>query len=199
MLTPGLAETSVCGQVLTIPSNSSNYNNDNYNNYNGSNGYNAYNGYNGNPYTTIMFDQRLRHLRGPAGDTFGDIANRYGVSINDLSNDNPYIGNEDLLYPDRSSISRRHRGLHRRPRHRGIRLSLNQPTVVMICATHIGCCSAVDPSQSQPAQPWYGSYPPSLVARILWICAHSNKRLRQPLAYGQVSPGSPTVGRTIVQ
>ena len=88
---PGLGGTLYAGQVLTIPSDSSNYNNNDYNNNNGTNS-NPYD-YNYSP-TSAYGTYTVQ-----PGDTFGDIANRYGMSINDLSNANPYIGDQDLLYP----------------------------------------------------------------------------------------------------
>lgn len=82
------------GQVLTIPNGTNTYSN--YNSYN-----NNYNGYNNNPYN---YNYAPTNPSGTTyvvqiGDTFAEIASRYGVSMNALWNANPYIGNINLVYP----------------------------------------------------------------------------------------------------
>ena len=99
---PGISGYLYAGEVLTIPASSTNYynpgNNNNYGNYNGYN--NNYNGYNGNPYN---YNYAPTNSNGTYvvqfGDTFSEIAARFGVSMNALWNANPYIGNVNLLYP----------------------------------------------------------------------------------------------------
>jgi len=94
---PGISGYLYAGQVLTIP-NDSNY--DNYNNYNGY-GSTSYN-YNYAP-TSSNGTYVVQ-----VGDTFSEIASRYGVSVNALWNANPYIGNVNLLYPGQVLISHQH-------------------------------------------------------------------------------------------
>ena len=190
---PGIGGTLYAGQILTIPSNSSNYNDDNYNNYNGYNSNS--NGYNNNPnnYNYAPTSVNGTYVVQP-GDTFGDIANRDGVSINDLSNANPYIGNEDLLYPGQV---------------------INIPAPSWPAPTP---AAPWYPPQYQPAQPWHGYVPPMSTPAAPWYPSQPQQgqprdgsypppswhgyyryvptptEITTPLAYGQVSPGSPTVG-----
>jgi len=123
---PGVGYFLNAGQVLSIPNGT-----DTYNNYSG---YNNYNGYNGNPYN---YNYVPASTGGTyvvqVGDTFGEVASRYGVSVNQLWSLNPSIANIDLLYPGQV---------------------LNVPS---------SAYAATAPPTwygSQPASPWHGSYPP---------------------------------------
>jgi LysM repeat protein len=189
---PGLGETLYAGQVLTIPSDSSNYNNNDYNNYNGTNS-NPYD-YNYSP-TSAYGTYTVQ-----PGDTFGDIANRYGMSINDLSNANPYIGDQDLLYPGQI-----------------INIPAPSYSTPVPPSQYYGPQPGqqpgygyVPPSQyygPQPGQqPGYGSVPPSQYygpqpgrqpgygygPPSRWYgYVPTPTEITTPLAYGMVSPGSP--------
>jgi LysM repeat protein len=186
---PGIGGTLYAGQVLTIPSSSSNYNNDNYNNYNG---YNS-NGYNNNPnnYNYAPTNAYGTTYVIQPGDTFGDIANRYGVSINDLSNANPYIGNEDLLYPGQVI------NIPAPPWPAPTPVAPWYPPQSQPAQPGYGYAPTPAapwyPYQPQPRQPWYGSYPPPSWHGYYGYVPTPTE-ITTPLAYGQVSPGSPTVG-----
>ena len=190
---PGIGGTLYAGQVLTIPSNSSNYNNNNYNNYNG---YNNSNGYNNNPnnYNYAPTSAYGTYVVQP-GDTFGDIANRYGVSINDLANANPYIGNEDLLYPGQVINIPAPSWPAPTPVPPWYPPQPTSPTLVWICANARSAVVSVSASTSTTVVRILSA---SLVARILRICANSNRDydavgLRTGVAR------KPNGGRTIVQ
>jgi len=120
------------GQVLTIPNGTNTYSNYNSNN--------SYNGYNNNPYN---YNYAPTNSSGTTyvvqvGDTFSEIASRFGVSMNALWNANSYIVDVNLLYPGQV---------------------LNIPSASIV--------TPAPPSQyygSQPYYPPYSYYPPSWYA-----------------------------------
>ena len=151
------------GQVLTIPSSSTNYdnpsNNGSYSNYNGYN-----NNYNNNAYNHnyVPTNPSGTTYVVQIGDTFSQIASRYGVSMNDLWNANPYIVDINLLYPGQV---------------------LNIPSASF--ATPVPTLPSYGP---QPYFPWYGYYPtPSWYAT-----RPTPTEVSVPLSYGNPSSGSPT-------
>ena len=113
------------------------------------------------------------------GDTFGDIANRFGVSMNDLWRANPDIGDVNLLYP-------------------GQILNIPSPSWSTPVPTppwygpQYGSPQyepQYGPPQygSQSGSPWYGSYPPPS-----WYgYAPTPTEISTPLSYGKVSSGAP--------
>jgi LysM repeat protein len=149
------------GQVLTIPSNSTNsYNPSGNGNDNGYN--NNYNGYNNNPYnynyvpanpngTYIVQD----------GDTFSEIANRYGVSMNDLWNANPNINDENLLYPGQV-----------------LNIPPSSYSTPVPASPYYGPQTYSPQYGYYPPSPWYGYVPTPTEVSV-------------PLSYGTVSSGSP--------
>jgi LysM repeat protein len=161
---PGISGNLYTGQVLTIP-NGSNYNDDN--------GYNNnYNGYNNNPYN---YNYAPTNSNGTyvvqVGDSFSEIANRFGVSMYALWNANPYIGNIELLYPGQV---------------------LNIPSASWATPAPASPYYASQPaspwSGSQPYSPWYGNYPPPP-----WFAVTPTPTpVPVPLSVGNVSSGAPT-------
>ena len=183
------------GQVLTIPNSEScncapgSYNCDpancasgnyNYNytcpsgncapnnyNYTCASGNCAPNSYNGTYYNGTYVVQ--------VGDTFGDIANRFGVSLNDLWNANPYIGNVNLLYPGQV-----------------INIPSSSYATPVPASPWYGPQYASQPPASpwyasQPYAPWYRSYPPP----YWYAITPTPTPVPTPLSYGKVSAGSP--------
>ncbi|HUH97087.1 MAG TPA: LysM domain-containing protein [Anaerolineales bacterium] len=165
---PGIGANLYVGQVLTIPDGGYNtysgYNN-NYNGYNNTyNGYNNnYNGYQGNP---SHYNYGQGGVNGTTyvvqyGDTFSEIASRYGVSMYALWSANPSIENIDLLYPGQ---------------------------VLNIPPSSWATPAPTWPSYGPPSySPPYGPYPyPSWYA-----ATPTPTQVPTPLSYGTVSAGAP--------
>jgi LysM repeat protein len=170
---PGISGYNLyAGQVLTIPSGEDNNqsNNDNYN------GYNAYNN-NDAPVNT----NGTYVVQG--GDTLGEIANRYGISMNDLGNANPNIEDDNLLYPGQV---------------------INIPSSSWVAPTPASPWYGPQYNSSQygpqygspqygsqygPSQygPQYGPYPP----HYWYGYAPTPTEISTPLSYGKVSSGAP--------
>ena len=113
------------------------------------------------------------------GDTFGDIANRFGVSMHDLWSANPYIGDLNLLYPGQvlniPSSS----------------WSTPVPTPPwygpQYNSSQYGSQYGSSQYGPQYGSQQYGPYPPP------WRYGYvpTPTEIPTPLSYGKVSPGSP--------
>ena len=155
---PGINGNLYAGEVLTIPNGS------NYNDYNGYN--NNYNGYNNNPYN---YNYAPTNSNGTyvvqVGDSFSEIANRFGVSMNALWNANPYIGNINLLYPGQV---------------------INIPSSAWATPAPVSYWGPQP--YSPPYSPWYGNYPPP----PWYSVTPTPTQISVPLSVGNVSSGAPT-------
>jgi len=112
---PGITRNLYAGQVLTIPSSncvncapSITMSNTNCTSYNCAPNYYYYNCNQGNCapgyYNCNQSNCAQTSSNGTTyivqfGDTFGEIANRFGISVDGLWSANPYIGDINLLYP----------------------------------------------------------------------------------------------------
>ncbi len=193
---PGISENLYAGQVLTIPSSNcancaptySNCDQSNcapsYYNCNQANCAPGYSNcdqsncapgyYNCNQVNCVQTSSNGTTYVVQFGDTFGEIANRFGVSVNDLWSANPNIGDVNLLYPGEV---------------------LNIPSSSW--ATPVPTPPWYGPQYNSPqygpqygsqsGSPWYGSYPPPSWYRY----APTPTEISTPLSYGKVSPGTP--------
>jgi LysM repeat protein len=102
------------------------------------------------------------------GDTFGDIANRFGVSVNDLWNANPNIEDENLLYP-------------------GQVINIPPPSYYATPVPASPWYASQPAYAPQSYSPGYGPYPPSY-----WYgYVPTPTQVPTPLSYGTVAPGAP--------
>ena len=147
----GIGDTVYPGEVLVIPGTET----DNYYPAPTANPYSYYGPYN-NSYNNTYIVQY--------GDTFADIANRFGVSVGTLAAANPQIWNIDLIFA-------------------GQMLSVPAP---------FAFGSGNPYATPWAGLPWYGynySYGPT--PQPWWYASTPTPEPSVPLSYGKVPPGTP--------